>query len=410
MSQIVVVRGVESRRYVWTVYAKPLQHSCFVSAPTQHDPKIHLFMQKHGIHAGACIAAFHTAVALECSCMQVEEIEDVNIPVHFDRCMHILQTAAAHTTSVADELAFLPGGLSAEFEECMAGHVVAARAALDELMLSCQQVAVSKSMLPALGFASERQKLQQFEVQLPGQGKSAPQCAQSLRQKSIDALGGVSVPPKPGSSSSEWCDWLSSLQGSQSWSSVNLCLQQVEQHFFALAARHLTCASSSAQGSSKSTRGFMPHAFMPRQCLSSEDVRKAVELLTVYSQTVAQVEARPGIWMPDQAADDHSPMLLKQFRSRESLLACIVLCLIHHRIATEEWEGIVKYKLPVEADDLRHLVLGCPIAVHAAMLVADYICRVAERSSGAVCFSLESEDTLHCAVDYARRHHALASC
>lgn len=357
-------------------------------------------MQRHGIHAGAYLAVFHIAVALAQCNMPMEDVEE-DMPQHFDRCMHILRTAAGHTASVADELASL-GGVATKFESCMRQHMLAARAALDERMLACQQAPVSQAMLPALEFAAERRKLQYFEVNLPEHGISVPESSQSLRQRCIDALGGVPAPPVPGCSSSEWCAWMSSLQSHHSWSSFHLSLQQVEQHFFVCAERCLACALPSGSADA-------PPACPPSQYLSDVEIVQAYKLLLLYSQAVAQIEGRDGVW-GDEPADHHSPMLQRQLRSRESLLASIVLCLTYQRIAAVEWRGIARYKLPVEPDDLRHLVLGSNQAEHAASVVAEYMCRVADHSDAQLCFSLESEDTMSCVVDYARMYHSHTSC
>jgi hypothetical protein len=95
-------------------------------------------------------------------------------------------------------------------------------------------------------------------------------------------------------------------------------------------------------------------------------------------------------------------MLKVLLRSLEVLLTWIVLCLIYQCVETKEWEGIRKYRLPVEPDELRHLLRGGNAAAQCALtVVAEYMCRIEDRSNGRVCFSLAAADSLGCVVDYA---------
>ena len=156
-----------------------------------------------------------------------------------------------------------------------------------------------------------------------------------------------------------------------------LRLQLVEQHFCKLAHDCLVSTPYSVQISP------------PR--MSQTDIKKFAELLQAYSRLVSQVECRPGVWKEVSPADQSSPMLHRQLRGHEALLTCIMVCLVHRHIVHDEWEGMSQYKLPLEADDLRHLVLQGNYVVKAACVVAQYVCKAAERVNGkrkGVCFSL----------------------
>lgn len=370
-------------------------------------------VQEHGLHAGAYIAVFHTAVAQQCSAM-AEEIRDdaKELPEHFDRCMHIMRTA----TLAVQELQSLHAPCS-DLAAYLEKRLTSARHVLDKRMLNCQKRQVQDAMLPALSFASETGKLQAFRVHLQSQALWIPQHTGSLREKCIQALEGVPRPPALCESAPEWRIWLESMQ-CQSWSNTMLCLQQVEQYFFECAEAFLTNApvpgATSADASSSSSMHVDGESSTQPPCLSASEVKECVKLLTLYSQAVAKVEAWPGVCNPRQPPDDdgddeapdeyyESPMLLVQLRGLEAILTWILMCLIHQQVATEEWPGLSRYRLPVEADELRHLCRGGNAAgQRAACVVAEYICRVAGDSSGRVCFSLASEDAVYCVVDFAR--------
>lgn len=299
--------------------------------------------------------------------------------------MKILQTAAAQVASVSNELAAL-GDVALEFNQCMETNVVAARAALDELVLNRQQDEVLKAMLPPQDFATKKDRCVPFDVQLPG-SDIAPHTTQIDRQQCIKALGVVPTAPQLQCSFSALYKWCLTVVKSKLWTTQHLVLEKVKQLFFVNAEQYLKVSPSSA--SSDNT------------CLSAQDLHRALELLTIYSKVVAEVESRDGVWKSGQPADACIPMLLTVLRSRESLLTCILKCLVHHRVASEEWKLLQKYKLPLEADDLRRLVLGGNHAENSALIVAGYICRVADNSCGQVCFSLSSDHTLKCIADYA---------
>jgi hypothetical protein len=353
-----------------------------------------MVMQVHGIHSGACVATFHTALALHW-CNMTKDIDDAESQLQLmDKCMHILRTAAF----TVEKLASLAGPFIS-FAASLNAYLVAARDVLDNCMLTSQSEQLGCSMLPGLEFAAERSKIQSFEVQLPKQVAPGVQDTSTVRQETIQALAGVPAPPAPGEPPSAWCAWLQVITKShyQSWSNNMLLLQQVEQMMFLSAERYL---SGSVHMPRSSNRAPCPAA------LSAAEIHSYVVILKHYSETVAQIESWPQLWhlsAHPQAADyAHTPMLQVQLRSLEALLTWILLCLIHLHVQSEVWEGIRRYKLPVEPDDLRHLVRGGNSAAqHAVTVVAEYICRVADRSSGKVCFSLESEDTLECVVDYA---------
>jgi hypothetical protein len=186
-------------------------------------------LQVHGIHAGACIAAFHTALALHWSHMAKEITDADSLLQHINKCLHILRTAAF----AIRELAFLNGPCTA-FAECLNKYMVTARDILDSCMAASHEVRLKCAMLPALDFATEKRKLESFEVHLPTKVAHGTQISSSLRQKSVSALAGVPLPPVPGENPSAWCAWLRRLTNShsQSWSNTILLLHHVEQHFF----------------------------------------------------------------------------------------------------------------------------------------------------------------------------------
>jgi hypothetical protein len=352
-----------------------------------------LVVQVYGIHAGACIAAFHTAVAVHYSNMTKGMANADSLPQHFDKCLQILRTAAF----AIEELRSLRGPCTA-IAKCLKNHLVEARSVLNTRLLECQQQQVENALLPALDFVTESANVCTFEVQLPDHRAPVALDSSSVREKSIIALAGVSPPPVHGNNPAAWCKWLQDLMNSHSmpWTTITLLLQHVEQHFFTCTELYLS-RSALMSTSSISVCGA---------ALSAADIEMSVELLQLYSQVVAKVEAWTGLWQSPgfSPASDYknAPMLKVQLRSVEALLTWIVLCLVYQRVETQEWEGIRKYKLPVEPDELRHLVRGGNAAAqHAVTVVAEYICRVQDRSDGKVCFSLESAETLECVVDYA---------
>jgi hypothetical protein len=262
--------------------------------------------------------------------------------------MHVLRTAAI----AVEDLRSL-GGQCTAVAKCLKTHLVIARRGLNTRLLECQQQQLSKALLPALDFDTEKAKLCFFEVKLPDRRAPVPQDSASTQEMSILALAGVPPPPAPGMKPEHWCKWLQEVMDSysQSWSTTTLLLQNVEKHFYMCTERYLS-------------RSALMSTSSKRKCgatLSEADIRHSVNLLQLYSQVVAKIEAWPGLWQSTplcSAASDYenAPMLKVQLRSLEALLTWIVLCLIYQRIETEEWEGIRKYKLPVEADDLRHLL------------------------------------------------------
>ena len=370
-------------------------------------------MQRHGLHAGACIAVFHTATAVRLSTKTqdlIGESEDLSreLPEHFDRCMHVMCTAAL----AVQELQSLHAPCT-DLAAYLTRHLVIARDVLDGHTLECNKQQVADAILPELDFASEAGKLQAFQVNLQPQECTAQKCSRSLREKSNQELCGVPKLPAPRASHSKWRAWIQCMQDShaQSVSNIMLCLQQVEQHFFLCAEVFLSNSpvppkSSAHSKGSKSTLSSFLGSFFSSQsrCLSPREVEECVELLTLYSQVVANIEARSEIWTPKQASNEYidCPMLMVQLRSTEALLTWIVMCLIHQRVAAKEWTGLARYRLPVASDDLRHLCRGGNSAAQRAVcIVAEYILRVADGSTGRLCFSLQSEDTIACAVDYA---------
>ena len=318
--------------------------------------------------------------------------------------MHIMSVAAL----AVEELTSLLGPCI-QFADCLKEHLVKSRSILDSFMLVLQKQQVQSAMQPPLDYDTERSKLQPFQVYLNAQGAGCTKCPQQLRDECIKALAGVPAPPDLHAQASAWCRWLECMVSlhMQSWGGAMLCLQQVEQFFYACADRYLTHPCSSTCSSTH--RGMMStNPIFP----GGNEVKKCVVLLKLYSRAVATVESRYTTWA--LTASPHvypfSPMLLVQLRSLETLLTWIVMCLIHQRVE-HEWQGIARYKLPVEADDLRHLVRGGNSAAqHAVTTAAEYICSIAERSSehaGRVCFSMESEDTFECVAEYAS---VLSSC
>jgi hypothetical protein len=280
---------------------------------------------------------------------------------HFDKCMHILRTAALAVEDLRSK-----GGPCKAIAKCLKTHLVAARKALNARLHECGKQQVSSALLPTLDFTSEREKLCPFQLQLRAQSAPLPQDSSSIWEKSIHALGGVPRPPVLGKTPAAWCQWLQDHMNSrsQSWSTITLLLQQVEQHFF--MCRELYLGRSALMRTSSKTR-LNQHSLRPKLNFCRN--------LAAYSKVVVQAEAWPGLWQyqrdcPDMSDYANAPMLKVQLRSMEALLTWIVLCLIYLRVETDEWEGIRKYKLPVEPDDLRHLVCGGNAAVqHAVMVV-----------------------------------------
>ena len=273
-------------------------------------------MQKHGLHAGACIAVFHTATAVRLTATTqklIDESEDLSreLPEHFERCMHVMYTAAL----AVQELQSLHAPCT-DLAVCLTKHLATARDVLDGHMLECNQQQVADAMLPELDFASEAGKLQAFQVHLQPPERTASKCSRSLREKSIQELCGVPQPPALGECHYDWRVWMQCMQDShsQSWSNTMLCLQQIEQHSFQCAELFLSNSpvptesesAASSSGSSSSSMLSDSEDATNASCLSQSEVQECVELLTIYSQAVANIEARPEVRVPEQSLDESS--------------------------------------------------------------------------------------------------------
>lgn len=241
-----------------------------------------VLVQETGIHAGACIAAFHTAVACQC-CSQVSSITGEQALVkHVNTSMHIMQTAAQSI----EELASLRES-STVFVAHLTAFLVRGRRALDARVQAIQRSQMKAAVLPILDFDTEHARLKPFQIQLRNQQKNTPQVSSTkLTEKSASALCGVPEPPTPGIQSSSWCTWLHGMMMSsrQSWSSTMLCLQQVEQHLFACAEQHIA-NSPLMKGSQE--------PFLQNISIREDEVQNCVTLVTRYSQMAARVEAWP---------------------------------------------------------------------------------------------------------------------
>lgn len=139
---------------------------------------------------------------------------------HVDVCMHVMKTAAR----CVEELAALRGECI-QFAEHLKQDLVAARLVLDERMLACREMQVKSALLPALDFDTELARLEPFQVVLPKQDSWAAKQNSTLRQRSIDALCGLTEPHMPAMLCSTWCRWIQFMEKREnlSWSNCMLC-------------------------------------------------------------------------------------------------------------------------------------------------------------------------------------------
>ncbi|KAJ8606838.1 hypothetical protein CTAYLR_009177 [Chrysophaeum taylorii] len=108
-------------------------------------------------------------------------------------------------------------------------------------------------------------------------------------------------------------------------------------------------------------------------------------------------------------ASDKVGRMIVEIRSRELLVVWIAFCLVYDRVSSEPTRGhqtINDYRMALDFQDLRHLVLSDKRAVEAARSVARYI--QAHHHRAPPVFSLRENDaTLHFARSFARESETI---
>lgn len=101
-----------------------------------------------------------------------------------------------------------------------------------------------------------------------------------------------------------------------------------------------------------------------------------------------------------RAADASSarPCLQVEYRSREALCVWVTLCIIH-RCAVASWPDLLRFKLPVNPDDIRLLTLSSCHAQRAALAVAAYVAAHAGPKQQ-VCTTAPGNATMRMAARY----------
>ena len=326
-------------------------------------------MQTTDLDPHAALAVFHAVVAL-CYSTGLDEGKPVAVP-SLNKGMHMLKRAA-------QAIARLRGPDYHRIAHAMAGLLKQARLRLDKAAADQQHACCAAAELPTLSHQAVMAQLQYFQFQVPQNLGVNPSASLDSARVAITNLAPISAPAQMDAGAIwEWAERLQS--GKASTQQRTYMIHVIEDWFFQTGIR---------LGDPEQT---------------SPDLCKAQQLAELYFQQVLQFEEAHA---SRHTSDKHTDMLKVELRSKETLAAWVMLCLAHSAAATE-FDSLRKYALPVQPDDLRHLVLRDGRARQAAQVVAGYVAAANCAASRGRIFSINADATEALASQYADESPAL---
>lgn len=322
-------------------------------------------MQVAHIDTAAVIAVLHTHLA--------HAAATSTQPCKLDRAMHINRRAAAAVAALRP-CSHPHQALAA----ALAATITSTRTALNEAVLERQRSCCARAALPPCRHADAAALLQPFVVTMPPPPHHTG-AALGAEAKAVQNLGALPELPLKGDMNAlhAWVARMKSHGGDREH--VALIMHEVEECFH-------TCALE------------LLHS-RRRPPLPSDKLHLLSGVLQAYSEVVQRFETTVSAAVGG-GVEGHTAMLQVELRSRETLLVWTMLCLIHRTAATE-FHGLVRYALPLQPDDLRHLTLRGRAATSAALVVAAYIQKVRCAADAGAVFSTRDDATLDLAAEYA---------
>lgn len=319
-----------------------------------------------------CQIHTHQAVALGGIAVQSQQPSPC---MEFSAAMQSLRAAAAPLAVAAQGSASSPSAIKAA-----SAALVACRADLDSAMQRRQHETLRPAFPGLLLFEAEEAACRPFTATLPTT-RSA-----NLRQVTADTDRPLlALSPLPALTFHESSDinhlipWIASIPDAVDHQALALMLHLAERWFFSQAC----------------------HVLGSKRRLPAGDIKVMVDLLRMYSQRLQRFEQ-----LMFRTGDDHTDVLAVELRSRESLTTWIAMCFAHKQ-AAYEWPQLHKFALPVQADDLRHLVVSDCLASEAVQAVAAYVSSVNCNSIDRPVFSTRTDATIKLASAFAYGNEAL---
>ena len=320
------------------------------------------WLQEAHIDSAAAIAVMHTLLASAAAASH---------PINLDRCMCINKHAAAAVAGLCAS-----GLHNSELARALGRIITRTRSALDAAVLSAQRACCAQAELQPLNHSVVAALLQPFSVTVPPLPHHAA-AASDGEAKAIANLGGLPELPATGHLTALHA-WIGSVKAHDAdRECVALIMHEVEEFFHAAAIDILH-----------------RHRRTP---LPTAQLQQLHAVLEAYAEVVHKFEHTVGA---AGGVDGPAPMLSVEGRSREALLVWIMLCL-SHRTAAGEFPGLLRYAVPLQPDDLRHLVLRGKTATSAALVVAAYIQKVNCAATAGQVFSTREDATFDLAGEFA---------
>eukprot|EP00892_Ulva_mutabilis_P000059 jgi/Ulvmu1/10053/UM059_0103.1 len=322
------------------------------------------------IDSAAAMAAFY-AVLAHGTCMKLTSTDQLGAvsAVELDQAMQKLGAAAQAIARLVQQHPMYEAIGSA-----LAKLLRAAREGLDGIITQQQKKCCAAAEIESLSHQNVISQLKPFTANLPPR-INLENLPAAAPQNHVANLSPISFPPENGDLSAvvQWAQLQeqAGMKGQQ----TRLLLCEIEATFFQQMHESFSNSWTVAKA-----------APLPQ----------AEELLRVYSKALKQFEAQHD----QHSCDLFTDVLTVEFRSREAVLVWIMLCMAH-RHAAAEFRGLQKYALPVQPDDLRHLVLRDRRALHAAQAVAAYIAAVNCNATAGPVFSTLQDSTSALAAEYA---------
>eukprot|EP00892_Ulva_mutabilis_P000031 jgi/Ulvmu1/10028/UM059_0077.1 len=312
------------------------------------------------------MAAFYSVVAH--SYIKRLEGTDATAP-DINKAMQVLKRAS-------QAIARLQGPAYQAIRSALVRLVQEGRATLDTIATLQQQACCAAAVLPPLSHEDMMQQLRPFEVSFPHQVATAAGPDKGIDRAAVANLAPISEPPERTDVSTLWV-WVRQLKESGfNHQQLMQMLHEIEQCFFQHGA---SFADPLTEGPSDT---------------ALDEARLLAEF---YFQQVQQYEKKH---LGHHNSDMHTDVLKVELRSRETLVTWVMLCLAHRRAAVE-FPGLQAYALPVQPDDLRHLVLRDRRAMQVAQAVAAYISAVNCNASKGRVFSTKKDATGQLATEFA---------
>ena len=294
-----------------------------------------------------------------------------------NKSMRMLETAAQEVAALC-----LKGPVYTGLAGALVHMLKQAREFLDSRAVKQQEACCTAALLPwSASHASTVEQLCTFKVAWPWKQPQSMAMSSNMMKTALENLGPVGSPPER-SSLSKLLSWAKTLCSKKMPKRVHmLLLCNIEAWFF-------------FQATSKLREGPMAVAWKGS---------RAHALARLYCEQVLHFEKQH---CSQHSADVQTDMLKVELRSMETLVVWVMLCLAH-RHAAAEFPGMKKYALPVQPDDLRHLVLRDTQAEQAALVVAGYISAINCSATAGSVFSTRHDSTADLAAEYCAESESL---